>query len=179
MPEIGPHDGYVIDRMDPKGVGRVKAILPGVVDAPTGWLVPLGASKGDGKGDFNPPDLNAEVCVFFLRGNPENGRYITGHWGLKDGGTEVPENAVVTSAGDNKVFDDGVFHVERDTRVGSMGFRVSHSDGTTVMEYDATTRRLKIHATSAIEIEATAEVKISGAQVTINNRVVMPTPDPI
>lgn len=181
MPELDRHaDGYVIDRLDPKGIGRIRARLPGVMDE-TGWLFPEDAADGDGKGEFNPPDVGTEINAWFVAGNPDNGRYRKGHWTINDDGTtKVPSGAVVTADGDNKVYDDGILRVERDDRPGTAGIRFKHSeDGTTFAEYDAVTRRLKFSADSAIEIETLGEVSISGGRVTINDRVVADNQDPI
>jgi len=180
MPELDKtSDGYVTDRIDPKGVGRVRANLPGKMDE-TAWLFPEDAALGDGKGEFNPPDVGAEVNVWFVAGNPENGRYRKGHWGIKDdGSTEVPEGAVVTANGDQKVYEDGIIRVERDNRSGTAGIRFKHADGTTFAEYDAVTRRLKFNAASGIELETLGEFSVDAGRATINGRVVADSQEPI
>jgi hypothetical protein len=171
----GPHDGYVAEREDPLGIGRVRATLPGVVNDVTSWLFPLGAAKGEGKGNIAPPDLNAEVTVWFLRGNPDNGRYVEGHWARGN----APVGAVVSNAGDNMVYFDGVIKVERDERAATKGFRVSHADGSVVLEYDAGTRRMRVYSPTSLDLKADGEIKIEAPAISINERPVLKTEDPI
>lgn len=180
MPDLdGTYDGYVVDRFDPRGLGRVRASLPGVLKE-TGWLIPEDAASGDGKGEFNPPDIGAAVNAWFVMGHPDNGRYRKGHWGIKDdGSTEVPSGAVVTAAGDHKIYDDGILRVERDDRSGTAGLRFKHADGTTFAEYDAATRRVRFYAASAVELETLGEISMDAARVTINGRVVADSGEPI
>lgn len=173
----GPYDGYVYDSNDPKGLMRVRAVLPGTDegDQPTSWLLPKDKALGPGKGEASAPDKGAEVSVEFVSGNPENGRYSLGHWG--EG--EVPTGASVADAGDHKVYDDGVIRVERDERAATKGFRVKHADGATLLEYDANTRRFRVFPQTSLDLKVEGELKIEAPAVTINGRIVLPYGDPI
>ena len=172
-----PYDGYVYDRNDPKGLMRIRAVLPGIDegDEPTGWILPEDSALGPGKGDANVPDKDAEILVEFINGNPENGRYRRGHWG--EG--EVPSEASVSDDGDHKVFDDGVIRVERDERSSTKGIRVKHADGTILLEYDANTRRMRLAIPTSLDLKVEGELKIEAPAITINDRIVMPKGDPI
>lgn len=172
-----PYEGYVYDRNDPKGLMRVRVVLPGLDedDQPTGWLLPRNAALGPGKGNASVPHKGAEVSVEFVNGNPEQGRYTWAHWG--EG--EVPSDAVVSDDGDNQVYDDGVLRVERDERSSSKGIRVKHSDGTILLEYDANTRRMRLALPTSLDLKVDGELKIEAPTITINERVVMPKGDPI
>lgn len=178
----GPYDGYVFDRNDPKGLARVRAILPGVFtdserrDIPTPWLFPKDQATGEKRGDFNPPDKDAEVNVHFINGSPENGRYSLGHWA--EG--QTPVGAVASSDGDNKVYDDGILRVERDNREASKGYRFTHVPTSTLLiEFDANTMRLKVVAPTSLDLEAIGEVSVTAAAVTINGRLVEKSGEPI
>lgn len=173
---MGPFDGYVSDRNDPKDDGRIRAVLPGVVDDKTGWLWPDGVATGENQGEFNPPKVGALVNVIFIEGNPNNGRYKPGHWpqGKK------PMGATVTADdGDNKVFDDGVIKVERDERGASKGFRVTHVNGDTILEYDASTGRIRLYSPTSVDIKSLGEINLEAAAVTINSRPVLKSGEPI
>lgn len=177
MPDLtkGPFEGHVAEREDPLELHRVRAIIPGVIDGKTSWLIPIGAANGPGKGEANTPDLHAEVYVVFLAGNPDNGRYWPGHWGKG----EVPSGAVTAASGDHKIYDDGVIRVERDERASTKGIRIKHADGTTLIEYDANTRRVRLYQPTSLDLKVDGELKIEAPVITINDRPVLPTGDPI
>jgi len=171
--------GYVSSRIDPKGLGRIRAQIPGFLDGESSWLWPFGVATGIGTGDFNPPDVNTPVAVFFFNDNLDNGGYLLGYWGSPGGVKEIPDGASVSENGDVKIYDDGILRIERDSTPGTKGIRIKHSDGTTLLEYDANTRRMKLFASTSVELAATGEMKITGGAVTVNGRRVLSSGDPI
>lgn len=91
------YEGVVTDNVDPKKLGRIKARVPGIADDPdTDWAFPVG-NPGAGvsqRGFFDVPAIGSEVYVFFLGGDPDKPRFMTGHWGVRpDEGSEVPTQA--------------------------------------------------------------------------------------
>lgn len=76
----GVHEGYVVTNRDPKGLGRVRVCVPGLMpEEGSTWAWPMNAGIGKGRGRWDPPDPQAEVYVWFLNGDPEKVRYQPGH----------------------------------------------------------------------------------------------------
>ena len=92
----GIYEGVVTQNEDPKKLGRVKARIPGIADDPESvWMLPVG-NPGAGvaqRGFFDVPTIGSEVYAFFLGGDPDKARFMTGHWGLPNGESEVPTQA--------------------------------------------------------------------------------------
>ncbi|MEO1337603.1 MAG: phage baseplate assembly protein V, partial [Myxococcota bacterium] len=79
---FGLHIGYVTERDDPAGLGRVRVCVPGVLEPQSAWAWPLGTSGGGAKdhGFFAVPVIGAEVGVFFNQGDVDAPFYVCGHW---------------------------------------------------------------------------------------------------
>jgi len=91
------YQGVITDNVDPLKLGRVRVRVPGVADDPdTDWAFPAG-NVGAGvsqRGFFDVPAIGSEVYVFFLGGDPDKPRFMTGHWGVRPGeGSELPTQA--------------------------------------------------------------------------------------
>lgn len=73
------HDWYigkVIENFDPKGLGRVLALIPSVHgDNISNWIEPATPFAGLGAGIFFVPPKNANIRVQFVEGNPRYGIY--------------------------------------------------------------------------------------------------------
>lgn len=123
--------GSVLDRQDPKGLGRVRAKVQGLFEQGTEWLTPLTQSGGSpGKGAFDPPLKNAAIYVFFPLGSVEEGVgfYISGGWGKK---ADIPEGAVVEGDRQRAVTEDKEWIIARDDRTNSKEYNIkSKAHGT-------------------------------------------------
>lgn len=82
--------GQVVDREDPKLLGRVRVKIPGLVDQ-SGWAFPAGAPGAGSKqrGLFAVPEKDADVYVMFLMGDPDRPIYFAGHWGTGEAPTRI------------------------------------------------------------------------------------------
>ncbi|MCP4607052.1 MAG: hypothetical protein GY847_42155, partial [Proteobacteria bacterium] len=87
----GMHLGYVTDREDPEQLGRVRVCVPGLLEPHSAWAWPLGTSGGGSKnrGFFAVPEVGADVAVFFARGNLDRPHYLSAHFGIVEGESEV------------------------------------------------------------------------------------------
>ena len=171
--------GIVRKRDDPEGIGRVKFEIPGLIELTT-WAMPAGQpfSGKAGLGSIEPPPLGASVLAGFEAANLEKPYYITGPWPI--GG--APAGHAVTASGDNKVFVDEKLKIERDTRIGASGYRITDvaTGGAAVkIEMDLETLQVEIATTLAVTIRAVGALQLTGGAVTINGRVVLPTGKPI
>jgi hypothetical protein len=167
---FGIEIGVVVDRADPKGLGRVKVRIPGVIDDASAWAFPLGTSGGAmNRGDFRVPIVGAEVAVWFKGGDVDRPYYMGAHWGLPGGVSEVPEAA---EGGDPEiqVMGFGPYDLTVDERGGQKKFRISDRSAPNdcVIEFDGTNRTLAIRSTVGISIESSGIVEIRGLQVSIN-----------
>lgn len=88
------HIGRVVDTKDPKGVGRVRVEIPGVVDK-SGWARPLATLIGGTaqRGAHWVPNEGATVGVLFHLADLDSPYYLAGAPGsaVPDVGSEVPQ----------------------------------------------------------------------------------------
>jgi uncharacterized protein involved in type VI secretion and phage assembly len=77
----GFYFGTVAANEDPEKRSRVRLTVPGILDKPSAWAIPLGASVGKQDGEYDAPDVGATVAVTFMQGgDPEQPAYFKGHW---------------------------------------------------------------------------------------------------
>ena len=135
------YEGEVTRRDDPDGLGRVKVLIPGVVEPETpNWAWPAGAPGGGSaqRGTFEPPAVGANVLVLFKLGERDYPYYMTGPWGEPAGTSDVPTNAEVEGADrQNAVTEDEEWRVERDSRSGGAKYLVRHKGSSLAVLLDA------------------------------------------
>lgn len=191
-----PYEGIVTDVNDPDGVGRVRAMIPGV--GPSAWCRPISAGGGAARrGAWMIPPVGATVLVWFVQGSPERPVYLGGYWGsavsgaADDGstGTEAPERvrdiptserpsvavvetadwAIVADSRSRALADDGTPVAE----VAST-LTVTHKPTGTKLEIDGAARAISLLA-DTILIRAEGAVIIDGLTVSIADRSVRPS----
>lgn len=93
FPVNGMFIGEVISVDDPKGIGRVRVNIPGLVEQ-SAWARPLGTLIGftPQRGGFFVPNLGASVAVWFHQGDIDSPYYLAGAPGssVPNVGEEVP-----------------------------------------------------------------------------------------
>ena len=186
--DIGTHDsrllglyvGYVTDREDPEGLGRVRVCVPGVLEPFSAWAWPLGTSGGGMKdhGFFAVPEHGAEVAVFFNQGDVDEPYYLSAHWGKPDGESEVPEEAQVDPP-DNRVIATPTFRIELDESDKARKLKLTNRKTGDFLLFDAEENSITLQGTTAITIKAVGAVSIEAASITIGGRPVRPVADPI
>jgi uncharacterized protein involved in type VI secretion and phage assembly len=178
---LGMYIGYVTDRDDPEGLGRVRVCIPGLVEPHGPWAWPLGTCGGGSRdcGFFAVPELGAEVAVFFNQGDLEAPHYLSAHWGRRDGRSEVPEEAQ-KSPPDNRVIATETFRIELDESQGARKLKITdRRPGGGHLVFDAEDNTVTFQATTAITIKAVGAINLEAAVVTIAGRVVRPTAEPL
>jgi uncharacterized protein involved in type VI secretion and phage assembly len=179
-PHVGLHIGYVTDREDPEGLGRVRICIPGLIEPHSAWAWPLGTSGGGSKnrGLFAVPEKDAEVGVFFKQGDLDAPYYLAGHWGKPNGESEVPDEAQ-KSPPDNRVFATETFRVEFDESAGGRRLQLTNKKTGDFLLFDAEENTITLSGTTAITIRALGAISLEAAQISIGGRVIRPIADPI
>jgi len=183
-PLYGLYVGSIVNRNDPKGLGRVRVHIPGIT-APEGsaWAWPLGQSGSGGgsingqksrQGFFNIPELGAEVAVLFNQGDEDYPYYLTGNWGRD----EVPE---ATEGGnpDIRVMEFGQYAIVIDDRPETRSFAILDKDGDARVEFNGVTKQMLIETPTSITLRATGEIELDALNIVLNGRPVLVSDDPI
>jgi uncharacterized protein involved in type VI secretion and phage assembly len=91
----GKYRGIVQDTDDPRGMGRIRAQVPEVLDEETSpWALPCVPFAGDGLGQHTIPPVGAAVWIEFEAGDPSRPIWTGCWWG--EG--QVPESNQGTPA---------------------------------------------------------------------------------
>ena len=175
----GMYIGVVVDREDPDGLGRVRVMVPALLEPASGWAWPLGTVGGGSKdrGFFAVPEVGAEVGVLFALGDVDHPYYLAAHWGAPGGESEVPAEA--GGSPDVRVIATDSFRIVIDERVGRRQLAVIDRATGDGLEIDAETHRVTLRATSGLHVESTGPLSIESLALTLNGRSVRPGIDPI
>lgn len=91
----GKYRGIVQYTNDPRGMGRIRALVPEVLDDQTSpWALPCVPFAGDGLGQHTVPPVDAAVWIEFEAGDPSRPIW-TGCWWAEG---QVPKNNQGTAA---------------------------------------------------------------------------------
>lgn len=182
----GVYPALVTDVQDPDGQGRVKVSLA-FVNAEQGppaatWARLATFMAGGNRGSWFIPDVDDEVLVAFLAGDPRHPVVIGALWNGVDQPPETmdPENTVrsiTTRSGHRLSFDDstGAEMVQLETQGrhkltlddGSGGtVTLSHSNGASI-KIDAA-GNISITANTKVTVDAPAGMDISAAMVKVD-----------
>lgn len=175
-----PEHAVVTDNADPLGLHRVRVRIPGMAeDSP--WAFPVGTQGGGSpqRGAWTSPKVGADVVVMFLGGDFDRPVYWCAWWGIPEAGTEVPtEVAAVPNAEAHliqTIHESDRVKVWVDERAGKEQIAIADKgDPDTYLQIDMTQGSITISATASVIIKCLGLVRIEGAQVTIQDRVVNP-----
>lgn len=176
--------GIVADNVDPKGLGRVRLIVHGIIEQPSPWAPQVGTLSGGGpqRGAFSVPDIGSDVGVLFHRGDPERPYYIGGHFGEPAGGAEVPEDVKEVppeKRHETHGFDTKAWKLFIDDRAESQAIRFKHKHLDLAIEIDGKKGTVDIAGEVAVNVKATGLVNIAAPQIQIGGRTVLQNGKPI
>lgn len=182
---VGLYEGVVVDNLDPLKIGRVRVMVPGLVEPASGWAMPIGGVGGgiDGQGFYRVPKVGSNVEVQFVGGNIDAPRFLVGPWGAPGGVPDSPAYVHPLSLAD--AVQVGVMQTDRweivlDDRPGQAMLRIRDlMFPTDVVEIDGVTHGVTISGTAAVVIKSIGVVSIEGLQILLNGRLVRPSGDPI
>jgi hypothetical protein len=175
--------GLVTNRDDPIGRGRVKFLVPGLIEPESRWAWPMGMPGGGfpGRGLHSVPPVGAQVVAFFLDGDPDKPMWMPGPWavdpvdGAPDGATtDVAESS---SKADVHAIETEKWRFVMDDGVNRM--RLIHKDSGNEIEWDGARRALTLDFETSITLVAIGRIDLRATQVLINERPVMPNTDTI
>lgn len=179
------YEGVVVDNRDPERLGRIKLMIPGLIEPASGWAPPIGSPGGgsDARGFFFTPDIGAEVAVLFVQGDTDHPRYLIGAWGMPGTEPETPTFARALSPAE-AVQVRGIqtrrFEVVIDDRPGHESLRVKDREfDEDVLELDGVSHGVTISGSAAVLIRSTGVVNVQALQIVLNGRIVRDTAEPI
>ncbi len=163
-PLFGMYIGYVTDRDDPKGLGRVRVCIPGFIEESTTWARQLGL--GGGAASFGTkfvPPLNAEVAVFFQVGDVERPFYVGGPQGTADtltGDDASPDVRTIETPG---------FVISIDDRPETRSLTLFDKTNESAIQINAVDASISMKATSQITLECDGFIVLRGLEVIVND----------
>jgi uncharacterized protein involved in type VI secretion and phage assembly len=183
---VGVFPALVTDVQDPDGQGRVKISLPFVngSEGPQAatWARLATFMAGADRGSWFIPDVNDEVLVAFLAGDPRHPVVIGSLWNGVDAPPETMDadnnlRSLTSRSGHRLLFDDasGKEKVVLETQGGhrltlddASGGTVTltHSNGALVRMDSSGT--ITIEALSRVKVDAPAGLQISAAMVQVD-----------
>ena len=167
----GTYEGFVTQRLDPEGLGRVKVQVPGILVPESDWIRPkatFGGSKN--RGIWAIPKVGANIDVEFNHGNPEYPRYVAGPWGRPANVSDVPDQAPQGNP-DIVVIRFGDFAIVIDETVGVEKATLLDVTNGSVLRFDLVTGNVELTASKDLAIEATAgkcTIDVKGGDVVVN-----------
>lgn len=171
---LGCHLGTVVDRLDPEGLGRVRASIPGLIDR-SAWAMPLTIGGGaPDSGIFFVPPIGADVAVWFAGGDLNQPVYSGAHWGKPGGVSEVPAEAQPAPGAEPSVIVIATpsFRVEINETPGARTIRMTSVTTGENLTFDAETRQVGLGAVTRLYVQALGLIEIDAAQINIGGRPV-------
>lgn len=183
---MGVFSALVVDVQDPDGQGRVKVSLP-FVNAAEGpqaaaWARLATVMAGNNRGSWFIPEVDDEVLVSFLAGDPSYPVVIGALWNGVDHPPETMDaennhRSITSRSGHRLLFDDtsgeekvvletnGGHRLTLDDAAGGT-VTLTHTNGA-VVRMDAT-GSIAIEALNQVNITAPAGLKVTASMVTVD-----------
>jgi len=147
----GKYRGIVKDNEDPEQLGRIKALVPEVLqDVISGWALPCTPYAGEGSGQFTVPPEDAGVWIEFEAGDPSRPIW-SGCWWRSDG---LPrDNAGNTAAPPLKIIrsEEGLMVALDDN---NKKISISDQNGSNMVEIEVRQNKIMVKAGSKVVVEA-------------------------
>jgi hypothetical protein len=148
-PRLAEYEGVVTAVDDPLRIGRVKVLVPGLIEPESDWALPKGVPGGGEAqlGFYAVPPVGADVVVSFSHGDTERPRYTPGHWGAPGGTPQSPTPVKDLSAADApkvRCFETPKHLLVWDCRAGNEAFRLIDKDTGDGFLYDGATRTVSV-----------------------------------
>ncbi len=177
------HVAIVTDLNDPKSLGRVKVKFPGMprAEETAVWARIATLMAGGDRGAWFIPEVDDEVLVAFVAGDPASPVVLGGMWNgaqtppeTMDGAGNNDIRSVTSRAGHKLTFDDtaGQERVEITTQ-GGHAVTLDDAAGGTITIAHSNGAKIEIDASGSVKVTANARVTIDApAQVTVTTGMV-------
>lgn len=157
----------VTNNEDPQKMGRVKLKFPwldGQLEST--WARVTGVGAGNSYGFYWLPEVNDEVLVAFEYGDFNRPCVIGGLWNGKD----APPEASPVEGGKVKVrtIKTTEGHIIRLTDGSAAAIEIIDSKTNTSIKMDTTNQKITITSKKDISIEATGNLELKGANITVD-----------
>jgi phage baseplate assembly protein V len=150
--------GTITSVDDPEKMGRVRAWLPAIGKIETDWMGVMAAGAGGNKGFVILPDVDDEVLVLFIGGDPSQAVVLGGLYGARGPGdygvedSSIRRYSIGTSGGQKIKLDDAGQCIRLENKGGSF--------------MEISPEKFFLHSAVPLEIEAPGcEVVITGKSI--------------
>jgi hypothetical protein len=175
----GPYRGIVIRNDDPDGHHRVKVRMPLQPESP--WARPLVLGGGRQRGGHIVPEVDHEVVLWYVNGDPSDLVYAPVGPRIVAGANEAPTDMIAAGANAKDVqpiFELGPLRMTVDERVGQRSFRLAaYKSGQELaaLELDVEKGILSLTALAGILVETRGTLSMNGIVVELKKRRVRTT----
>jgi len=176
----GLHVGIVTQlEADPNGEERILVKIPIINNEEQGiWCRVASPDAGDNRGFYFRPEIEDEVIIGFINEDPNNAivlgtLYSSGKPSPITASDDNHQKGIVTRSEMKVLFDDEKKSIEIETPAGKKitldedkGVIIIEDENSNVITIDS--KGIKLESAGNIELKATGDVKIEGANVSIN-----------
>ena len=176
----GLHVGIVTQlEADPNGEERILVKIPIINNEEQGiWCRVASPDAGDNRGFYFRPEIEDEVIIGFINEDPNNAivlgtLYSSGKPSPITASDNNHQKGIVTRSEMKVLFDDEKKSIEIETPAGKKitldedkGVIIIEDENSNVITIDS--KGIKLESAGNIELKATGDVKIEGANVSIN-----------
>lgn len=178
----GLYEGFVFDNQDEEKRGRIRVVLPGLIDEPaTAWADPKGAT-GRNRGAYRVPEIGAPVFVQFVNGEPDRPVWEAGPFHHDEAGSCVPTDAAAIDEGElDKVqtYETDRWVITLDDREDQPLLVVRDKVSGDLLEFDGKKNGVTISGSFAVRVTSKVVIDLDAPLVQIKGRQVLPTKKPI
>lgn len=184
--------GIVTDLEDPEKLGRVRVKFPHLSDQQSDWAYLVSPMAGPDRGLFLRPEVNDQVLVGFVLGDPKHPYILGSLWSNTDkppaddgGGKDNNWRFIKSRSGhiiklNDKKGSETIEIIDKDGErkvvIDSAKKKIQVTSDNGDIEVKASSGSVKIEASASVEIKAQGEMKleasgtmtIKGATVNIN-----------
>ena len=156
----GKHKGIARDVDDPEGMGRIRALVPSILQAElTGWALPCAPFTGPDAGFFAIPQVDAPVWIEFEAGDLDQPIWSGGWWSR--GAAPRPEEGQAGRQATKVLKTDSGLNVALDD--DSETVVISDGSGGNKVTIRSRAGRIEIEAATKVVVEAPQIELVDGA----------------
>ena len=184
-PFFGTYVGTVTENNDPIKRGRLRARVPGIHEPESPWVLPAGQPGGGklGRGSHSIPAIGSQVLIRYLNGEAEHSIWEAGPWPTRAAEDGEPGGATTDVAdGDDPskvhAVETEFWRIAIDENVDTL--RIVHKpSGNEILWEGGDRKRIAAHIETIFSLEVDGWLDLRATRITLNDRLVQATADPI